>query len=440
MSVPATARQLSPVENYTLQVIGDAHHEADLWSALPDHVKPERFKRNMVNLFMQKPEMLNYDPRAVFCEVSKAAALGLLLDPQLGEAYIVPVWNGKSGRREPELRCGYRGIMKLARQSDEIANLYPGEVRQNDHFIAEEGTAKRLEHRPDYTKPRGKPVCYYAVVHYKDGTSDHEVMDMESLHAIRDRSDGWKAFRAGKIKSTPWATDEGEMCKKTVLRRLLKRVPQSPELSEALGMENAADFAPSTPRLAPPPSRQLHAIEPLRTIEADDFSEEASVAEETLSQAQVAELLNLATEAGANIDKLCAWAGVTNFSEILVSQFARVHGALEAKLQQKRAAADTNPGAEPPSHAETPADALAGAPASPSQAPAGGDAGHPIEEPEAEKLSPEDEARRAGRKACRDGQMMEAIPQKIARYKALKAAWEEGYQAEGELMEAEMNQ
>src|SRR5690349_15263414 len=162
MSLPAHTLQASPVESYALEVIGDPHREADLWSALPAHVKPERFKRNMINLFMQKPEMMQYDPRAVFCEVSKAAALGLLLDPQLGEAYIVPVWNGKAGRKEPELRCGYRGIMKLARQTDEIANLYPGEVRQNDHFFAEEGTAKRLEHRPDYTKPRGKPVCYYA--------------------------------------------------------------------------------------------------------------------------------------------------------------------------------------------------------------------------------------------------------------------------------------
>jgi recombination protein RecT len=435
MSLPAQTRQLSTVENYTLQVIGDPHREADLWSALPDHVKPERFKRNMVNLFMQKPEMLQYDPRAVFCEVSKAAALGLLLDPQLGEAYIVPVWNGKAGRKEPELRCGYRGIMKLARQSDEITNLYPGEVRQNDHFIAEEGTAKRLEHRPDYTKPRGKPVCYYAVVHYKDGTSDHEVMDMESLHDIRERSDSWKAFRAGKIKSSPWATDEGEMCKKTVLRRLLKRVPQSPELSEALGMENAADFAPNTPRLAPQPSRQLHVVETSKTIEghAEAFAEDDEPGDEgprLISIEQVAELTALAKAGGANIAKVCAWAGVSDFIDIPEEQFDRVFAALEAKRRQ--AEQSTSAAEHPQPAVDTPAQGTgAGDPPASEHTPVADAGGN---------TDPVEEARAAGRKACRDGVAYDAVPKKFARYKDWGTAWQDGHQAEGELMEAEMHQ
>jgi recombination protein RecT len=231
-------RRGTAVELYAAQVMGDESRAADLLRVLPRHVPAARFQRNLVNLLMQKPEMMKYDPRYVYREVSKAAALGLLLDPQLGEAYIVPVWNGKTKREEPQLRTGYRGIMKLGRQSGEIANLYPGEVRERDHFLADEGTEKRLEHQPDYTKPRGEPVCYYAVVIYKDGTKDFEVMDIESIHKIRDKSDAWRAYVAKKISSTPWATDQGEMCKKTVLRRLLKRVPQSPDLADAIALEN----------------------------------------------------------------------------------------------------------------------------------------------------------------------------------------------------------
>lgn len=240
----APERRGTAVEIYAAQVMGDEARAADLLRALPRHVPAHRFQRNLVNLLMQKPEMLKYDPRLVYREVSKAAALGLLLDPQLGEAYIVPVWISKKGCTEPQLRTGYRGIMKLGRQSGDIANLYPGEVRERDHFLADEGTEKRLEHQPDYTKPRGAPVCYYAVVIYKDGTKDFEVMDIESIHKIRDKSDAWKAFTAKKISTTPWFTDEGEMSKKTVLRRLCKRIPQSPDLADALQMES--DFqAPS---------------------------------------------------------------------------------------------------------------------------------------------------------------------------------------------------
>lgn len=232
----------------------------------------------------------------------------------------------------------------------------------------------------------------------------------------------------------------------------------APELSMGLmtadEAEDIIDLEPNAYREVTPKGRgRSRAAAPANdaaTIDADAAypadkpqpnavpDEEGSAAEERLSAAQVAELLNLANEAGANIDKLCEWVGVAKFSDILVSQFARVHAALEAKLRQKRASADTDPGAEPPSPAETPAHApQAGEPAS-SVAPAADDAGENSEQ--TEKLSPEDEARRAGRKACRQGKSMESIPPKTARYSALKAAWEEGFQMEGELMEAEMNQ
>jgi recombination protein RecT len=230
------------VELYTAQVLGD-NRRADLLRGLPRHIPVARFERNLVNLLMQNPKMMQYPAPYVFREVSKAAALGLLLDPHLGEAYIVPVWNGATKREEPQLRVGYRGIMKLGRQSGEIANLYPGEVCEFDFFDADEGTDKRLVHKPDYTKGRGNPVCYYAVVVYKDGTKDFDVMDIPQIHKIRDKSEGWKAFQAGRIKSTPWSSDEGEMCKKTVLKRLCKRVPQSPDLADAIAADDIEEEA-----------------------------------------------------------------------------------------------------------------------------------------------------------------------------------------------------
>src|SRR5262249_9481593 len=94
---------------------------------------------------------------------------------------------------------------------------------------------------------------------------DFDVMTVRDCQGIRDRSDAWKAFRDNKIKSTPWSTDEIEMSKKTVLRRLLKRQPQSPELAEAIKIEDEADFPEfRAPRRAseddgpPPPSAITH--------------------------------------------------------------------------------------------------------------------------------------------------------------------------------------
>lgn len=209
-----------------------------LLASLPAHVKPERFERNLVVAVQNHPKLLGCDPQAVFNEVAKAAALGLYLDPTLGEAYLITGWSGAAKALVPQLRLGYRGLIKLGRQSGEIASVYAHAVHENDMFKALMGTEQMLVHEPDYMRERGEVVLYYAVVKYRDGTVDFEPMSIADIHTIRDRSDGYRAWLDKKISSTPWATDEGEMAKKTVLRRLMKRLPQSPEIGDALQIEN----------------------------------------------------------------------------------------------------------------------------------------------------------------------------------------------------------
>lgn len=229
--------------------------EHSFFASLPAHVKPERFMRNLDIALMQNQKLMALEPRLIFREISKAAALGLYLDPQLGEAYLIEAWNGKAKRAEPQLRIGYRGLIKLGRQSGEISQIYAHEVHANDVFKASLGDDKKLIHEPDIFGDRGPIVGYYAVVKYKDGDTDFEPLTIAQAHGIRDRSDGWKAFKDGKIKSTPWATDEVEMSKKTAIRRLTKRIPQSPELAEALRIEDAAEHGEMVRVAAPPPPK-----------------------------------------------------------------------------------------------------------------------------------------------------------------------------------------
>jgi recombination protein RecT len=96
----------------------------------------------------------------------------------------------------------------------------------------EEGTERKIVHKPNYTKDRGDLVCVYAVFKTKDGNVDFEVMSIDEVDAIRMRS---KASSSG-----PWVTDYEEMAKKTVMRRLLKRAPMSIELASAVAFDNNA--------------------------------------------------------------------------------------------------------------------------------------------------------------------------------------------------------
>jgi recombination protein RecT len=274
MNAVATINKPSPVDAFVGEVLPPDRRQS-LFSGMPAHIKPAVFERNLVNAVMANTNLMKYDPRLVYREVSKAAGLGLLLDPQLGEAYIIESWNYKTKQTEPLLRVGYRGLTKLARQSGEVEQVYAHEVYSGDPIKCTLGVDKSLVHEPLLFTDRGVIVGYYAVVKYKGGDFDFEPMSVAEVHAIRDRSDAWKAFKDGKIKSTPWSTDDAEMSKKTVIRRLIKRVPQSPELADALRLEDQAEgviearsvAAPT--RLPPkPPQQQIPHVE---TPAADDL-------------------------------------------------------------------------------------------------------------------------------------------------------------------------
>lgn len=236
---PVSAAQ-SPVDQFVAQVL-PPQRRAELARSLPSHIRPERFERNLVNALMQNPGLLNYDPRLVYREVSKASALGLMLDPQLGEAYLIEAYDYKLKAKAPQLRVGYRGLIKLARQSGEIATVYAHEVCAFDEIECVLGDQKKLLHKPNLFGERGAVVGYYAVVKYKDGSTDFEPMTADQINAVRDKSDGYKAFKEGKIKDTPWATSYDEMAKKTTIRRLMKRTPQSPDLADAERIEDSAE-------------------------------------------------------------------------------------------------------------------------------------------------------------------------------------------------------
>lgn len=242
MNAVATVSQPTKLERFIGEVL-PADRRDEFYRVLPKHISPERFERAVANVLMNTPEMLAADPRLIFREISKVVGLGLMLDPQLGEAYLILGWNAKTRQKEPQVRIGYKGLIKLAKQSGEILNIYAREVHEKDEIECLQGDENRLIHKPRLFTDRGPVVGYYAVVKLRNGEIDFEPMSVQQIHEIRDRSDGWKAFRDGKIKSTPWSTDEGEMSKKTVLRRLQKRLTQSPDLVAAVAIEDSAEFS-----------------------------------------------------------------------------------------------------------------------------------------------------------------------------------------------------
>lgn len=218
--------------------------KAALEKALPNiksvaarHLTPERLVKVVLGAASRQPLILDCTPVSVVKSVLQAAELGLEPGSSLGEFYLVPFRNSKTGQREAQGIPGYRGLIALARRTGEISNLYAEAVYKGDEFECELGLEPKLVHKPDYdNENREDPknlTFVYAVARFKDGSYQFVVMSRKQVEAIRRRS---KAGSDG-----PWVTDFEEMAKKTVIRRLAKYLPMSVEMAKALQLQAAAE-------------------------------------------------------------------------------------------------------------------------------------------------------------------------------------------------------
>jgi len=214
--------------------------KGEIARALPKHINPDRMVRIALTAFRMTPKLAECDPRSVFAAVIQSSQLGLEVG-LMGEAHLVP-FGGQC-----QLIPGYTGLMKLARNSGLVTDIYPEVVRMNDKFALKLGMERNLEHEPLTTaggfpasdEERGEVVGFYAVGVLKDGSRTFVAMGRAEVERIRDGSRGYQAARKYK-KESIWDTDFASMGLKTAIRRLCKYLPKSPELATALVIDEQA--------------------------------------------------------------------------------------------------------------------------------------------------------------------------------------------------------
>lgn len=157
------------------------------------------------------------NPDSLKMAVVNVAAIGLTLNPVRALAYLVP----RDGK--VSLDVSYRGYIQLAIDSGAIEWAKAEVVCEKDTFEYN-GMGREPTHRFNPFSERGNPVGAYCAVKTKTGDYLVEMMSIEDIYSIRDRSKAWQAYIRKKT-SCPWVTDEGEMIRKTVIRRAYKMWP-----------------------------------------------------------------------------------------------------------------------------------------------------------------------------------------------------------------------
>ena len=199
---------------------------------LPKHLTPERMVALCALAATKTPQLKECTPLSLFNAIVHASRLGL----EIGQhAHLVPFKNSKAGVTEVVMVPDYRGLISLAVRSGKVKHIDARAVYKDDAFDYQYGTQPLILHKPKLDAERGEKemVAFYAAAHLVDGTVVFDVMSKAEVDGIRARS---RAKDAG-----PWATDYEAMGKKTVVKRLAKFLPQTPELAAAIELDNRGE-------------------------------------------------------------------------------------------------------------------------------------------------------------------------------------------------------
>jgi recombination protein RecT len=262
--------------------------------ALPSHVSVEKFQRVAMTAIQSDPDLLLADRRSLFGAITKAAQDGLLPDKREGALVIFTnKIKGKDGARDEYVKAVQwmpmvAGILKKVRQSGEISGISAHVVYEADDFVHRLGDDESIEHNPPALgAPRGKPVGAYAVATLRDGFKIREVMDLAQIERVRAVS---KTGQYG-----PWKDWWDEMARKTVIRRLSKRLPMSTDIESVIN-DPATDaaFAEGTAAImaAPQPLTAAALLGHDEPVDHDDTQRgETTTLESALAEIDATELV-----------------------------------------------------------------------------------------------------------------------------------------------------
>lgn len=196
----------------------------------------DRFLAVTFSLLAKKSDLLRKaSPASIVQSIRDAAAWGL--EPLTDECAIIE-YDGIA-----QAQPMWRGYLKRIRNSGKVSNVDAQLVYENDIFELSLGTEPSVRHVParvekrqvlvdpndeskgyreEIVRGRGGFYGAYAWALFPDGSRLVEWMELAEIIAVRDQfSKGYK----WKPENNPWTTSFGEMARKTVLRRLAKRLP-----------------------------------------------------------------------------------------------------------------------------------------------------------------------------------------------------------------------
>ena len=238
----ATGRDVAEQDDGNSTWVKIGKMEAEFRAALPKGIEAIQLIRDVHTQLRTIKNLDKCDQKSVLGSAMTCAQLGLR-PGVLGQAWILPYWNNKKRGHEAQLVIGYQGSIELAYRSGKVSMLQARAIHENDTFELVWGAeADTIIHKPaPFDQEPGPVVGWYAVGRTTTGgyvfTRPMSRVEMEKhrdKHAPRYQ---------GEITG-PWKSDFNGMALKTMVRKLMKFLPKSTEMAQAMVHDGGVRFDP----------------------------------------------------------------------------------------------------------------------------------------------------------------------------------------------------
>jgi recombination protein RecT len=196
--------------------------------ALPKHMTADRMARLALTAFSSSQQLQKCDPKSIAASIMTAGQLGL--EPGVnGAGYLIPY--GQTCTFVP----GWKGLVDLAQRSGRCT-VFTGVIFKDQSYTFTDGARRDLVIHNETELDAPEDITHaYAIGWVKD--SSMPVIELWTVEKIRKHRDKYN-----KVGNKHYSFRDWEMyCRKVPLLQVLKYMPSSIELSNAIDVTNASE-------------------------------------------------------------------------------------------------------------------------------------------------------------------------------------------------------
>lgn len=227
-------------------IIKNANVQQNIMSTLGDAAKAKTFTSSLISAVSTNPQLRECEGMSIISAALLGESLNLSPSPQLGQYYMVPFKDTKSGTTKATFQLGWKGYYQLALRSGQYRNIDAVSIKEGelDHYDPITGEISITAIDDPIERENAKTVGYYAYFELLNGFKKCIYWPREKMeaHALK-YSMGYRA----KKGYTFWEKDFDAMALKTMYRQLISKYGiMSIEMQQAFVNDMTVQSAPET--------------------------------------------------------------------------------------------------------------------------------------------------------------------------------------------------